>query len=216
MKTAVAPDGTYITVPTGRVITFGLDKKQNNFIEDSFPTKGYELLDTDNPTDLIAVPATALVINAAVLNEDGRSMFFEYYTEIGAYMEETVFSLGSPKPPHPFRARFKCYEYFEQFACQLKYHLLTAHSKLKKAKIFSKKLADSLMILSIIRSRPGIRTQELAEQLELSTRSVQRYIESLRVAGEWIEYDTKAKGWRLMNGVSVFFGDYQNNNQEQE
>lgn len=210
MKTTVAPDGTYITVPTGRVITFGLDKEQNSFVEDSFPAKGYELLDTDDPTDLIAVSATALVINAAALNEDGRNMLFEYYTEIGACIEETIFWIGCPKPPHPIRIRFKCYEYFEQFACQSKYHFLTAHNRVKKTKDFSKKLADSLMILSSIRSHPGIKTQELAEQLELSTRSVQRYIESLRVAGEWIEYDTKAKGWRLMNGVSVFFGDGQN------
>lgn len=30
---------------------------------------------------------------------------------------------------------------------------------------------------------------------------------TLQAAGEWIEYDTKARGWYLQNGISIFFGD---------
>ena len=42
---------------------------------------------------------------------------------------------------------------------------------------------------------------------ELSTRSVQRYIETLRCAGEWIEYDTSLKGWKLLHNVSMLIGE---------
>lgn len=37
-------------------------------------------------------------------------------------------------------------------------------------------------------------TVQIAKNLEISQRSVQRYIETLRVAGEWIEYDRTLKG----------------------
>lgn len=207
MKTTIAP-GSSITVPIGKVITFGLDRVQNDLIKDSFPAKGYELLETTEIIDLIAVPATVLVINSEALDEDSRNLIFEYYTEIGAYMDETVFWIGSRKPPYHVRSRFKCYERFEYFASDLKYHLLNSHRKKKKVKGFSKQLSDSLTILSSIRSHPGIRTQELSEKLELPIRTIQRYIAALQATGEWIEYDTKKRGWQLQNGISILFGDH--------
>lgn len=208
MKTFLAPNGEYITVPDGRVTTFGLSEEQNKLVENALPAKGYELFDTDAPTDLIAISATALIINAAALDADSREMVLDYYTEAGSCTDETVFWLGYPKPPHNLQAKFMCYENFEELASTLKYRLLSAHSKSKKAKNFSKQLMDCLRILSLIRSRPGIRTQELVNELELSTRTVQRYISTLQAAGEWIAYNHAKKGWYLQDGVSVFFGDY--------
>ena len=90
----------------------------------------------------------------------------------------------------------------------MKYHLLSAHGKSKKAKDFSKKIAECLMILSLIRSHPNIRTQELADKLEIPTRTIQRYISALQAAGEWIAYDTHKRGWRLQYGISVLFGNH--------
>ena len=208
MKTFLAPNGEYITVPDGRVTTFGLSEEQNKLVENALPTKGYEFLDTDAPTDLIAISAAALIINAAALDTESREMMFDYYTEVGDCTDETVFWLGYPKPPHHLRAKFKCYENFEELAANLKYHLLSAHKKSKKAKDFSKQLMYCLLIMKLIRSRPGIRTQELADELELSMRTVQRYISTLQVAGEWIAYDHSKKGWYLQDGVSPLFDNF--------
>lgn len=113
-----------------------------------------------------------------------------------------------PSPPRHLRAKFKCYENFEELATNLQYHLLSAHSKSKKAKDFSKKMADCLMILSLIRSHPGIKTQDLVDKLEIPTRTIQRYISTLQAAGEWIEYDTHKRGWQLQYGISILFGDH--------
>lgn len=208
MEMFLAPNGERIAVPDGRVMTFGLSEEENKLVKGVLPAKNYELFVTDVPTDLIAISAAAVIINAAALDADSRDMIFDYYIELGADIDETVFWIGCPKPPHPLRARFKCYEYFPQLALKLKYHLLTAHRKVKKAKDFSKKMADCLMILSLIRLQPGVRTQELADKLEVSVRTVQRYISTLQAAGEWIEYDMAQKGWRLQFGISVLFGDY--------
>lgn len=208
MKTFHAPNGEYITVPDGRVITFGLSEEQNNLVKYSLPTQGYELLDTDAPTDLIAISASALIIIADALDADSRAMISDYYTEIGGCTDETVFWLGYPKPPSHLRTKFKCYQSFEELSVNLKYHLLSAHSKSKKAKDFSKQLMDCLQIMKLIRSRPGIRTQELVEELELSTRTVQRYISTLQAAGEWIAYDHTKKGWYLQDGASPLFDNF--------
>ena len=59
-----------------------------------------------------------------------------------------------------------------------------------------------------MRLYPGITTAQLAKKIEISQRSVQRYIETLRVAGEWIEYDRNLKGWKLADGKSVLWGDW--------
>jgi len=208
MKKFLAPNGEYITVPDGRVTTFGLSEEQNELVENALPAKGYELLDTDAPTDLIAISAAVLIINAAALDTDSREMVFEYYTEVGDCTDETVFWIGNPKPPSHLRAKFKCYENFDELAVNLKYHLLSAHSKSKKAKDFSKQLMECLLIMKLIRSRPGIRTQEIVDELELSTRTVQRYISTLQAAGEWIAYDQTKKGWYLQDGVSPLFDNF--------
>lgn len=54
---------------------------------------------------------------------------------------------------------------------------------------------------------PGITTVQIAKEIEISQRSFQRYIETLRVAGEWIEYDRTLKGWKLTDGKSILWGD---------
>ncbi|MDO4562666.1 MAG: HTH domain-containing protein [Clostridia bacterium] len=208
MEYFLAPNGKHIPIPAGRVTTFGLTEEQNELIRGAFPTKDYELLDTDAPTDLIAVYATSQIINASALDADGLELLFEYYNEVIDHMGETVFWLGYPKPPHPLRIKFRCYENFGELAVNLKYHLLTAQGKAKKIKDFSKRLADSLLILSLIRLHPGIKTRELAEKTEQSIRTVQRYIATLQATGEWIEYNTASKGWELQSGISVLFGDH--------
>lgn len=208
MKTFLAPNGEYITVPDGRVTSFGLSDEQNKVVKNALPVKGYELLDTDASSDLIAISAAALIINAAALDTDSREMVFDYYTEVGDCTDETVFWIGSPKPPNHLRAKFKCYENFDKLAVNLKYHLLSAYSKSKKARDFSKQLMECLLIMKLIRSRPGIRTQEIVDELELSTRTVQRYISTLQAAGEWIAYDHTKKGWYLQDGVSPLFDNF--------
>lgn len=208
MKKFLVPNGEYITVPDGRVTKFGLTEAQKELVENALPTKGYELRNAGSPADLIAISATALIINATALDAKNSEMIFDYYAEVGDCTDETVFWIGNPKPPSNLQAKFKCYENFDEFATKLKYHLLSAHSKSQKAKNFSKHLMECLLIMKLIHSRPGIRTQEIADELELSTRTVQRYISTLQAAGEWIAYDHTKKGWYLQDGVSPLFDNF--------
>lgn len=202
MKAGWKQNGTGI-----RVITFGLSEEQNRQVEHALPTREYRLLVTDVFTDLIAVSASALIVNAAALDAEGVELLSEYYTEVGCG-DETVFWIGFPRPSKELQRKFNCVDAFEEVVVHLKTNLLNAHYKSQKARDFSRKMADCLQILSLIRAHPGIRTRELVEKLELPTRTVQRYIATLQAAGEWIEYDTAKRGWKLQSGISVLFGDH--------
>ncbi len=191
-----------------RISTFGLTDEQNEFVKQNAPAKDYEIMDTDCPTDLIAIYASAIIINVSTLKQDDIEMIFDYYLEINGCSDETVLWLGEPKPPVSIRKTLKCYESFDAVRDKLRYILLSAHSKSKKAADYSKKLADGIQILSLVRNRPGITTQEISEIMELQPRTVQRYIAALQATGEWIEYDRTLKGWGLQKGISILFGDH--------
>ena len=205
MKKVFAPNGNYIIVPDYRVMTFGLTKMQNESVGKVLPIKECELYVTDVPEDLIAISASAVIINAEKLSKSNVDMMFDYYTEIGKSADETVYWIGVPEPPKQLQKVIRTYSCFDELSVELKYQLLTAYRKSRKAKDFSRKMADCIKIISLVKARPGIKTQEIAERLEVSTRTVQRYISTLQVAGEGIEYDNTKKGWFLPGNYSILF-----------
>ena len=69
MKKVFAPNGNYIIVPDDRVMTFGLTKMQNESVGKVLPIKECELYVTDVPEDLIAISASAVIINAEKLSK---------------------------------------------------------------------------------------------------------------------------------------------------
>lgn len=190
-----------------RIITYGLTDKENSSILKNIPASDYKVMNTECAADIIAFSASAVLVNAAKLSNNDYNMIIDYYTEINGCTYETVIWIGTPVPQGALKNQFKCYESFDMIEDNLKYILLSAHSKSQKAASFSKKLADGIKILSLIRNRPGITTHELAETMELSQRTIQRYITSLQAANEWIEYNRAKKGWELQDGKSVLFGD---------
>ena len=74
-------------------------------------------------------------------------------------------------------------------------------------------LVNSLYILTQILKHPNITTEELYNKMkymqeEVSIRTIERYIESLCMAGEFIEKDKKTKGWKLgCDGESILLSD---------
>ena len=149
-----------------RIITFGLTDEQNELVKANVPAKDYEVFDTDAPTDLIAIGSIAMIIQASELDEDSVGMLFDYYTQINGCTDETVIWLGTPEPPKELQKFFKCYPSFTDIEDKLKYLLLNAHSKSKKAAEYSEKLVNGLLILSIIRKKSGVTTKELSEKTD--------------------------------------------------
>lgn len=190
-----------------RINTFGLTQKQNQFVSANLPVRDCKLYIADTPTDLIAINCEAMIVNASAMEQDDADMIFGYYQEVNGCTDETILWLGEPMPPKAARKFFKCYNSFDAIKDKLKYLLLSAHSHSRKSYEYSEKLVNGLKILSLIRKRPGISTQTLAELTELPLRSVQRYIAALQATGEWIEYDRALRGWKLFHGISILYGD---------
>ncbi len=212
MEQFVAPNGRIINIPKGRIMTYRLSEDENRLIEQNLPSLEYELYMADAASDILAIRSDIVMLKASELTEEEREMITEYYLETKEYLNQTVYWLGYPKPVFSLRSKFYCHECVEMaIAGNLKLKLLEAECQNRRTRDFSKKLADTIGILSLIRSHPGIKTTELAERMELPMRTVQRCITTLQAAGEWIEYDTKARGWYLQNGISIFFGDHLKN-----
>ncbi len=189
------------------VVVYGLSEEQIKEVEDAITIKDCEVYSAESFTDTIALPLMASITIWNVLSEEDKAFFVEYYSDVIPFAE-TVILIGDVDIPQEIKKRISIYSTYEEFRPKMKYELLNAHGKIKKDTDYSKTLMFSLKILKSIRNKPYITTRELAEDLELSERSIQRYIETLRVAGEAIEYDVKRKGWKLQcDGMSILSGE---------
>ena len=187
--------------------TYGLSYVQNEVIRSNVPTKKCDVMDTDCFSDIVACSEMAIIVMWDKLDADEKTLLIDFYTEIAPYSEILIL-IGEPDIPDELRKEVSIYQSFEEFASNAKYILLSAYRHSKKNENFSSTLANSIMILSIIRNKPFVTTKEISQKLELSDRTIQRYIETLRVAGEWIEYDVNRRGWTLKEGKSILWDDY--------
>lgn len=188
-----------------RIITFGLTEVQNKIVRACVPTRNYEVIETEEPTDLVITGSVAIIIRSAAVDEKAMKLIFEFCHEIGSSGYATVFWIGAPLPPRNVYRYFKCYPTFGDFKNQLKYALMTAHNRTRKAEDIGEKFYYGVKLISCIRKSPGIGTRELAERLGISRRLVQRYITALQIAGEYVEYDPEKRGWILTGESELSF-----------
>ncbi len=120
MKTFDAITGYKPHTYDGRIITFGLTEEQNTFIKTLLHNKNIEIYDADIASDLVALFATAIIVNAAKLEPDDFNLLENYYKEVGAEADEIVFWLGSPKPAIELQMLFKCFDKFDDLVPTLK------------------------------------------------------------------------------------------------
>ena len=192
------------------IIVYGFDEELD-FIESIVPRKGTAILDTDCTTDLIAIGCYASITNLSKIKDEELQILYDFYLDVLDPIEVPIL-IGIPSLPVPMQLSnvFVHYESLEKAKEKLKYDLLAAYRRQKKNTTFSRTIANALVVLTQIRKHPGITTEKLSEILELSPRTIQRYIESLRLAGEWITYNPSKKGWELQDGKSILFGDFDN------
>jgi biotin operon repressor len=190
-----------------KVFTYGLSEEENAKVRKALPSKEYRLIGDECITSALAKTYTAVILNADAMVQDEIDEVRGYYLDIGCCTDETMIWLGSVPVPAKMKSYVKAYPDFCSIEENLKFLLLTAHRKTKKVEGHSRMLADSLLILAMVRKFPGISTQQLVERTGISERSVQRYIKSIQATGEWLEYNRSKRGWELQYGKSLLFGD---------
>ncbi|MBQ2897732.1 MAG: HTH domain-containing protein [Clostridia bacterium] len=198
-------------IETKNIFTYGLTEKEENILKKSLPKKDVDITDiTDAATDIVSRSNFALIINLENITDDELQVFVDFYSDADDSTETIVFTSGEEWVLDKFK-KVKTIVYKDLFEMEqkLKYDLLKAYQRTAKSNGYSDKLAMLIKILFAIRNKPYITTRELADKIERTDRTVQRYIETLRCAGEFIGYDRQKKGWYLMvDGKSVLMNEF--------
>lgn len=193
-----------------RILVYGVSEEQKDIINSNLPNSDIEVCDcSDCFTDIIATNYIALIINSSYLLQEHIDYFNEMAEDFIITKEKIIFV-----SPHPILDRLSNAVRYTvipdnfELATRIKYILLDAVRGEKKFKAYSDTISQTIRVLSEIRRHPYITTAELADLIERTPRTVQRYITTLICAGEFIEYDRKKKGWFMFDNMSVLWGDY--------
>lgn len=177
------------------VAVYGFSEEQNKIIHSSLTKSSMELFHAAYATDLFAIDHLLIIVNVSCVPYSEMQQLVSYYKQVPDPSESVVlvgdcsqFDIGN---------RMVVYAEFDALQENLKYLLLAAHKQRKNAESFSRSISYALLILKMITENPGISSKEIADRLELSPRSVTRYIETLNMSGESIVYNRKQNGWRL-------------------
>lgn len=193
------------------IFIYGLTDEEKDVLEKALPGKEVEITDiTGEAVCLVEKVDFAVIINPYNITDDELEFFESFYEDADGCTESIIFTQKKEGILNKFKA-VRTVEYEDLFDMEknLKYELLQALQKTSKSENYSEKLAMLIKILFAIRSKPYITTKELAEKIEKSDRTVQRYIETLRCAGEFIGYDRQKKGWYLVvDGKSVLLDEF--------
>ena len=193
------------------ICVYGLTDKEKEILYRALPHPKVTVEDvTDDAVTMIEFFNFALIINPDNISAEDLSFYIDYYKDCDGLAETVIFTKYKEGLNEMFPS-VKCIGFndFAEYRDKLKYELLQSLKRNNKSESYSNSLAQAIMILFAIRNKPNISTKELAEKIERSPRTVQRYIETLRSAGEFIGYDRQKKGWYLMvDGKSVLLNEF--------
>ena len=177
------------------VAVFGFSDEERKIILSYIEKSPAELFQAEYATDLFANEHLMVIVNVPVVPATELQQLLAYYKEVPVF-SETVILVGDCSDLQ-IHSRITVYPGFDELQGNLKYLLLAAHKQKKSAESFSRSVSYALIILKLITENPGISSKEISDRLELSPRTVTRYIETLNMSGESIVYDRKNNGWSL-------------------
>lgn len=211
---------TYINPMTGKteqyvqmpnIFIYGLTEKEKEVLRFSLPAKDVDITDiTGQASDIVMRSNFALIINPDNISTDEMQFFEGFYKDFDGCTETLIFTKYREELKEKFpNVKIVFYKDEAEIKTGLKFELMKALNKTNRADNYYSTLSQIIRVLFAIRNKPYITTKELAEKIERSTRTVQRYIETLRCAGEFIGYDRSKNGWYLMiDGKSVLMDEF--------
>ena len=182
------------------ILCLGCTEKEIRIIKQNLPNKNIQIAETEIAFELYVIPNFLTIINPDNLDKEEIDQCAAFYKETD--YERPVLTHRCEKMDSK-RIRYRLVE-GDEFAEKIKFIILEYKKSLKKDTQFYNSLTEVLLVLKEIRDNPGISTKKIAEKIERNERKVLRYIHTLACAGEWIEYDSKKRGWYLLDGHSIF------------
>lgn len=183
------------------VSAYGFSQAETEAIRACLPADGVQLQIAEDGTDVLVNEKIAVLVRMDAVPEDQWQMLNAFYEDVASFSEAVIF-VGDVHGKKIYN-RITVYAGVEELLRNFKYILLAAQKRRKNAESFSRSVSYALRILKEITENPGISSRELSERLEISQRSVTRYIETLNMSGESIVYSRKENGWRLQYDESL-------------
>lgn len=210
MKELINPMTREIPKKAKIILTYGISDKQTQLLLKNLPSSNIVITDVSECfTDIIATNYIAVVINPDVLLNAHIDYLNEMCEDFIITNERIVFVKNHPILKElKNRNKYIVFSDDFEYGAKIKYILLDALREEKKMQNYSDTISQTIRVLSEIRRKPYISTAQLAAIIERTPRTVQRYINTLICAGEFLEYDRKKKGWYIFQNKSVLWGDY--------
>ena len=172
------------------IMMHGLSAEEMQKIMKASPESSY--IYAEAWQDIMAIYANLIIANPDAINIEGKKAIAEFYKDIEPSPERLILTSKCNE-----LNGIKGIEMYENLFMEeniLKTTILRCLRENTNDVDFSRRLMLALKIMKYICNHPGITTKELADAIEISDRSVKRYIEALRVAGAIIVYENK--GWK--------------------
>lgn len=172
------------------IMMFGLTADEMQKVMKASPESSY--IYAEHWQDIVAVYANLIIANPDAISEEGKAAIASFYKDIEPSPEYLLLT----KECNEFNG-IKGIEMYDNIFFEdniLKTTILRCLRDTAKDVDFSRRIMLSLKVMKCICNHPGISTKELALAVEISERSVKRYIDTLRMAGAMIEYVNK--GWK--------------------
>jgi len=183
------------------IAVYGFSDQETDIIQSLLTKSTMELFVAACVTDLFAIDHMMIIVNVSCVPDSDLQPLFAYYKQVPDFTESVI--LVGDCTQLAVNNRMTVYAEFDDLQKNLKYLLLAAHRQRKNAESFSRSISYALIILKMTSENPGISSKEIADRLELSPRSVTRYIETLNMSGESIVYNRKQNGWSLEYDASL-------------
>ena len=172
------------------IMMFGLSAEEMQKVMKASPESIY--IYAEDWQDIVAVSADLVIANPDAINEEGQEVIAEYYKEIEPSPESLILTNRCNE-----LTGIKSIEIYENLFLEeniLRTTILRCLRETANDVGFSRRIMISLKVMKYICNHPGISTKELALAVEVSERSIKRYIETLRMAGADIIFENK--GWK--------------------
>lgn len=173
------------------VMAYNLTKDQIATLMKQCPQCDYRYVETW--TDFIAIPSSLVIADMSDMNEEDKRAVFNFYKDIEPSPEHIIITNGIDGNQDPKIRSVEVINDFWDDERRIRTVMLSILHDTARDVDFSRRLSLALNIQKMICKNPGISSKKMAKALELSERSIRRYIDTLRMAGALIEY--RDKGW---------------------
>lgn len=187
------------------VSAFGLEPSIRELIISACSTLGVHVCETDCRIDLIAVPAMLIAVNphsmgkedlaevlawfADVQDPDVRFLFTGSVESIPGCLAHNTIAI----PPEWSHGFFKFLIMRRRSVVQRRH---------RQVRSYDRKLLRLFFVLNELSTNRAARTKDLAQELNVSVRTMQRDITLLQMTGECIDYDGGTRAYTVPSGWS--------------